>query len=373
MTQQYLRQLSLVVADQFGNGLDLGRLHCVFNVAHSTVSTPNTLSVRIYNLAFQTAQQVQNEFTQVILKAGYIGTSGYPPSGKPPSGSLATIFSGLIKQVNRGQENATDTFLDVFAADYDLARNWGLINTTLAAGYQTSDVVGVINGSLAQYGVAAGQLPSGLVQNAMPRGRPMFGMTRDEARTLARTYSLDWSIQNGKQFWWAFHPTLRLQPLPPGEALVINASTGMIGLPQQTQQGITVRILLNPLVGVGQAVQIANRLIQPAQADLSFAPQTPGIVPPGTPDTGPSANHIPQNSPLFPGGRIEPMAQFLSSDGTYEVIAVSHVGDTRGNDWYSDLTCLAVDTAILPGFAITPLGIPGSLKNSSGVPIVSGN
>jgi hypothetical protein len=35
-----------------------------------------------------------------------------------------------------------------------------------------------------------------------------------------------------------------------------------------------------------------------------------------------------------------------SGDGLYYVMSVNHIGDMRGTDWYSDLTCLSVDATI---------------------------
>jgi len=33
----------------------------------------------------------------------------------------------------------------------------------------------------------------------------------------------------------------------------------------------------------------------------------------------------------------------INSDGLYYVMRAEHTGDTRGTNWYTDLTCLAVD------------------------------
>jgi hypothetical protein len=40
-------------------------------------------------------------------------------------------------------------------------------------------------------------------------------------------------------------------------------------------------------------------------------------------------------------------------------MVADHIGDTRGQEWYSDLTCLAIDATVTPIFAPTfPLGEP---------------
>ena len=46
-------------------------------------------------------------------------------------------------------------------------------------------------------------------------------------------------------------------------------------------------------------------------------------------------------------GRIEQQAK-LQDDGYYYVMLAEHYGDTRGNDFYTDVICLAADVTVLP-------------------------
>ena len=39
---------------------------------------------------------------------------------------------------------------------------------------------------------------------------------------------------------------------------------------------------------------------------------------------------------------VQNLAQ-VSTDGLYRVFVAEHSGDTRGSEWYTDLTCLAVN------------------------------
>ena len=39
----------------------------------------------------------------------------------------------------------------------------------------------------------------------------------------------------------------------------------------------------------------------------------------------------------------------INADGLYRLLTVEHRGDTRGNDWYSELVCLDVDETAPPG------------------------
>lgn len=65
------RACSLLVADAAGQGLELGELRVVFATKKGDIETPNTAEIRVYNLSNDTANQIQREFTRVVLQAGY--------------------------------------------------------------------------------------------------------------------------------------------------------------------------------------------------------------------------------------------------------------------------------------------------------------
>lgn len=301
----YLRQWALTVGNPGGAALNLSTstpgfdLQFQFRIRHKDVQTLSAATVRVLNLSDQTAQRVQKEFSTVVLQAGYPGTMGL-------------IFSGTIKQVRRGRINATDTYLDIAAADGDAPYNFGVAITTLAAGYTETDLRNAIltafNNNPLGVSVPAGYLGDITVNNPAPRGRVLYGMARDYARDFALSQEFTWSILDGK---------FQLVPLKgyvPGNAIVLTSNTGMIGLPEQTENGISVKSLLNANIRHGRRVWINNKSVQQAlQPIAAFA----GVQP-----------------YYFPS---------IANDGLYRVIAVDHYGDSRGNDWYSELICVALD------------------------------
>jgi hypothetical protein len=300
VTAQYLRQVSLVVADGI-DGLDLSQLHIKFQIRQFDLQTNNTCQIRVYNVSDNTAQLVQKEFSRVILQGGYEGSD------------IGTIFDGTLVQVRRGRESPVDTYLDISGSDGDLAGNFSIISTALAAGSSFSDRVSALTSALSSNGVTSGYvapLPSG----TLPRGKTMFGMARDHLRDLAFATDTKWSIQNGQ---------LQIIPLEgylPDEAVVLTSATGMIGLPEQTQDGIKVRCLLNPKIKIGAQVQIDNASIQQAQLSLSVS-----------------------------GANANAQLPSIADDGFYRVVVCEHSGDTRGNEWYSDLICIALGQGVTPG------------------------
>ena len=291
--QQYLRQCSLIVADKKGDGLDLSRLRVTFTITKSDASTPNHAAIKVYNLADTTVNQVRAEFTRVILKAGY-------------EGNLGVIFDGTIKQTRVGREDGVNSYIEIFAADGDEAHNFAYVNTTLAAGATQANQITAATVPMEQFGVTPGY--TGDTGSArLPRGKPMFGMSRDYLRQSAQSTSTTWSIQDGRV------NVVPLTGVLPGTAVVLSPSTGLIGTPEQTEDGISIKCLINPTLRVGGLVRLDGRVILEGENK----------------DAGKDGEAKVQ-SPLAP-------------DGVYRILTVGFDGDTRGTDWYANLVCLSAD------------------------------
>jgi hypothetical protein len=304
---QWLRKVSLIVADSSGAGLDLSELRIHFKISQSDFETPNSAEIRVFNLSQDTAQKIRKEYTSVTLQAGY------------QSGAFGIIFQGTIKQVRIGRQDQTDTYLDIFASDSDEVYNFGTINQSITAGTSPNDQIDQIAKAIgAQKGTI--QFNTGLQDNI--RGKVLYGMGRIQLRTLARTGLASWSLQNGK---------ITMVPLTgyaKGEAVVINSQTGMVGLPQQTEDGVTVQCLLNPKIVIGTQVQLNEGTVQRAQVSLNLS----------------SVN---QTEAAFPP---------VPTDGFYYAMVVEHEGDTRDNEYYSTLTCLTVDKTAPAGNSVQSAG-----------------
>lgn len=312
MALQFKRRVSLLVLrpqtanadlEATGNdqtGFDLSQMQIKFSVHQSDIETPNVAIIRVYNLKQETVGQIQSlsgpmtaSGGRVILQAGYEDLTDF-----------GVIFDGLIKQVRVGRENATDTYLDILAADGDTAIRLAVVNKSLKAGSTIADRLNVAQQALQQHNVTAGYLPA-LPSTGLPRGKVLFGLARALARNEADNAGCRWSIVNGK------FQLIPLTSYAPDQAVVLTSKTGLIGLPEQTQDGIHARTLLNPNLKVGRRVQIDNKSVQQQPIDLRYT----------------AINFFPS----------------IATDGFYRVMVVEHEGDTRGNDFYSDLVCLQID------------------------------
>lgn len=288
--QQYRRRCSLIVAGESGDGIDLSKLRIVFSVKKEDAETPNAATVKVYNMALETAKRIKGEYSRVILQAGYESNFG-------------TIFDGNIINLKFGREGDADTYVEIEAGDGDEAYNYAVVSTTLAAGSTPQQQMGVCAASMAKMGVQRGYIGGDMAAQRLPRGRVMYGNARDFLRSAAKTTGTTWSVQDG-----------RLQVVPlggllPGQAVRLNSRTGLIGAPEIDIDGMRCRCLLNPLLQIGGMVQID---------EASIATETS-------------------------------WQQIAGGDGVYRLLTVEHSGDTCGNEWSSSLTCLDVNDSAPEG------------------------
>jgi hypothetical protein len=314
VSDQWVRKIGLFVYG-FSTSLDLSDMHIKFQIENAQIETPNNATIRVYNLSDATIKQIQGEFSQVILNAGYEGGDNY-----------GAIFQGQIKQFRIGRENATDTYLDILAADGDIGYNQGFVNETLAAGHTPQQAIDSITGAMPNVSVDYSNLSNQLQYNTNPRSAIFFGMARAKLRYVANSLNAQWSIQNGVVV------ILDKTGYLPDDILEINSGTGMISQPEQTEDGIKVQCLLNPKIRLGGRIKLNNEAInQMMQRDPSSAPV--------------SYNSRAGIYFLTP----------VSGDGVYQAFAITHEGDNRGQPWYTHLVCLAVNPSATAGQEIRSL------------------
>ena len=327
LSTQWIRKVKLSIISSKAV-IDLSNLKIKFSIQNADVEVPDNIVIRVYNLSQTTINQIENtdkgnlqtlgEFNRVILEAGYEGSGA----------NYGIIFDGSIKQMRIGRENNINSYIDILASDGDLGYSQTFINENIKAGETQIQAIQRISNEM---NVKNGTGPSDILTQLtgwspaytpVIRGQVLFGMGRARMRMYSRSLGCSWSIQEGK---------VVITPLTqyvPGEIVKINSATGMIGIPEQTDGGIRVRTLLNSKIKIGQLVELNN-------ADIN---QTVNAV------------SNPTNI-LYNSRSVRQNLAPLSKSGTYRAFVVEHVGDTRGDEWYTDLICLGVDltTGKVPG------------------------
>lgn len=302
---QWIRKCTLVLV-KGEEGLDLSEFRIKFRVQNANVESPNSASIRVYNLAPATINkiQVRGEFSEVILQAGYV------------DGNYGVIFRGTIVQFRIGRESNTDSYLDILAADGDELYNQFIVAYSNAKGTTPEQAVARLEKETkTPVDIKPLMLsdPQHFI-NPAPRGSVEFGLARATFRNMATSLDASWSIQDGQVIITSNKGYLE------GDVVKINSGTGMIGIPEQTDDGIHIKCLLNSRLRIGHMVQLDN-------SDITELKQR-----------DPNAAQMAYNSRV----QIQDLAP-LSPDGSYQAMVVEHEGDTRGQAWYSSIIGLAID------------------------------
>ena len=324
-SDQWLRRIDLTVYDSpsdSGSAINLTpdgdvQLQVIFQVRKMTNESPNLLTARIFNLAPDTMVKVIEQ-RRVVLRAGY------------KTGRFGIIFKGNVAQYRRGKENATDTYLEIIAGDADLAFGYDAVTQ----GWQAGEKVGKVISDHVDGMVAANpNLSRGVVE---PGDYGNAQLIRSYAQNRTRHMSMR-DLMNGAQADWFIDDEkvnfLDRTKYIDGAVAILSPATGLVGMPEVTPQGIQARCLLNPNLRLGGLVRIDTDLL----SGVPFIPGTQTQLP----NAGPTSTGDTRVSPAT--GKMEFSSAFTSPTGTYKILLLEHAGETRGNPWYSELVCIALD------------------------------
>jgi hypothetical protein len=299
----YGRRYRILVSNKQGNALDVSDLHCTFDIQTVVNQTPPFSTVVIYNLNAATENFILNYGDKITVEAGYVGTQ------------YGLIFDGeIIEPIRDKPDNVTYRLtLNCLAANRQL--NQAFAAFTLNRGQSARS----ITESLATKATVlspVGDLSPMLSTAKLPRGKTVFGLTRQYLRQIA---------QGNNVAYYAGHDgsinLLHATDPPKGEIIKLTPSSGLIGQPSQQDLGVSFECLLNPAIGINTLVQIDSDLIE-AQTYTIGQVQRP-----------------------------------LDAAGIYRVVGVENIGDTRDTDWYT--SCTTVSQAG---------GIPGMVSSTTASP-----
>lgn len=311
--QQWWRNATVVVGSG-GSGLRISNtqpdgspgLRLSFEVVKTVEPTPNTATIKIYNLNDDHVAAIQDAYTDIFLNAGY----GFV---------AAQIFVGSIQVVSHYRDGA-DYITEINCADGDRDYRNAYVNVTLAAGTTDADVVDKIVGNMPSTG-------KGVIQTLTAkrsRGKVVQGLARDRLDQVSGSNGTNWSIQDGK-----LHMVRADSKI--GTAVVVNTMTGLLEAAERTDKGISAKCLMNPQIVINGAIQLQNEAIRAKQCKPKHTLTQQ------------------QSGPLV---RLNP-------DGIYKVIKLTHEGDTRGNDWFTSMVCIGLGQPIpTSGYTTTGGSVP---------------
>lgn len=314
MTLQWKRncKLTIQIGKNEPQALDLSEFKIVFQVSQATNEQPKAAEIYIYNLSAATMNKLagvdsQKINTQVILECGY-------------GSELSIVFKGRVFQCRRGRDNPMDTWLCVLAISGDAIQNEALVNQSIPAGTSKNQIGNFLTEEAEKYGLITGEVAE-ISEQQYPRGRVFFGSLHDSIQQFGKENNVEFDysddvISSINTLKYSLEPVQVLTP-----------KTGMVGMPQLTSEGLIIKCLLNPKLKRKVRIQVDMSNLQTEAYDIAWGGQEVD-QPHKNPKTAADA------------------------DGMFIIQAIEHNGDTRGDEWYTNLVCTAVN-GVVPKSGIT--------------------
>lgn len=298
-------------------------LRIAFEVEQVAVQTWWFADIAIYNLNTATEQLLlranRNDDDASSTGSGNIAiqqgdlvtlSAGY----QAPPNSISTIWLGKVFQPMWERENGTDFKLTLHCMIGLFEDAMNVVSLPIGP---LATQLQIVQSMAAQAHLGIESIDEQTLGNArLPRSRAVFGTPGDYFQQIGVGNKLHyWLSDKGINLVGSRNapttPSLIYGPSStPGTNIPVpNPETytpTLIGTPQQTQEGVVFRVLLDPRLTVGQLVGLNMSAIR----------------------------QIPQ----YPLAQQGPTV--LSQDGTYYVGGVRHIGDTRGQPWYTEVTGL---------------------------------
>lgn len=247
--------------------------------------------ITIYNLDADTETGILKNGIRVSLEAGY------------QNGAYGLIFSGSIVQAIRGKEDAATYYLRLVVIDGDGPLNLGLASLSTTAGTSVRDLAKLVaRSSTIPFDI---QIDEGIGEQKLSRGASYQGRPGKILRQIAK--------DNGANFYFSKGKAIIAKQNKPPSGLIpyLNAESGLVDFPTQTDQGIKLRMLINPQFTIGDWLKLNNQDIIVQQLEL------------GVPQT------------------------ILDQDGIYRIIGMTTTFDNRGNSWYMDCECISQTGSVM--------------------------
>ena len=305
----------LLYKDISTNAWEPEALHFTFEVLQSTIPDPWWYAdITIYNLNSTEVQNAIYGARRVTLSAGF----------QTGPTRAAIIWDGPVFQISYTQENVVDAVTTLHCAYNPQVMN-NLIAFSMGVYSTQADLLSKAAGAIGLPPMQAGGNINTLSQYAAdvlkatqyPRGNTVFGKMGKYLSQISDTHFMT-TYRDGQKAYmteisngvvppadYTFCPpqTDPRNTVPPGTTPTI------IGTPRQFPQGVTFTVLLDPRLQVQLPIQVVQ-LLRVLPSQLTNTPN------------------------LSSGDFTTPLQDPLK----FFVAQVKHVGDSRGNDWYTEVT-----------------------------------
>lgn len=275
-------------------------LRITFQVTHFAGGALSVAEITIYNVSPYAQRQmlgygISKKYEFISLEAGVGDLFG-------------AVFVGQIVNVQRHLEDGGATKgIRFFCKSSAKERDQNIINLTLSAETDPAQIIEAcaepFNAEIRFYGDF-----SELKRRS--RGTVLQGSPTACMNELAETFQFDWMVENDAI------KIIKRGFAMPNEIYTISSATGMISSPVVTDAEVGIRSVLNPAIKLGSTIKLE-----------SMAPQFE-----------------------FSGAYFYEVPRTIG-EGFYRVNSLVYLGDSHGDPWEMQISCLRLSAAAQSGIS----------------------
>lgn len=298
------RVASLVIGQEGKQGRELTGLRFAFSIEKQSTKAPNKCTLKVWNLAPETRGLVEAIGNVLILKAGYVQDTG-----------AQTIFQGDVIRaltVREGPDWVTELEMQDGHKEFR--------DTKASVSYGRGATALQVLGDLSKrFGLPVRELPADVAAKQYPNGFSFVGRLRDAMEKACDYLKLEWSIQNRE-----------IQIIKKGgvfqkRAILLSSDTGMVESPMLESKTMTEKAAAKDGITASQpGVRATTQRNDDGEIERVLQVngyKVKSLLQPG----------------LEPGGYVQIKSK--SIDGQFfRIEELTHVGDTFGSEWHTNLT-----------------------------------
>ncbi len=237
MGDLYLRVARVTIFPPAGPPRVMEELRTSFQIEKSNASSPNTMTLEIYNMAEASRSAVENDQTTVVVDVGYEDT-------------VERMFIGNVTRAIH-EQSGPDIITSIEVSD------GGNRYTNAHADFTyppNSTHAEVITDLVDRMGLNTATI-QGVPDGQYSRGYSVSGNIRRALDDITRQLGLEWSIQD--EAVQIIPQNLTTTDAP----IVLNTETGLVGSPNKTDTGVEFVSLLQPRLRPGRQATIQSRFV----------------------------------------------------------------------------------------------------------------
>ena len=272
MSERYLRNIQVTVGD-----LRVKELYIRFRIRKEITATPAEGMIDIYNLSEENETRVRQRGQDAVIEVGY------------GEAALERLFSGTVRRVERqrtdedndGRKFSTHAETILEGLDRITRVHVGGALSVTAPGQSSpraaflksyEEAVStrtVVADAITALGLQSGSLDAIPADAMEKKGFKFNGDARVFLTYHLRPYGLHWFIEDGIVHLSEYKKSSNDRAA--GAVVTISERTGMIGTPTVTDDGIRVKTLINPHIGLNTRIKVDSEVLRNRGQELSGA------------------------------------------------------------------------------------------------------